>query len=110
MRVLLETGGVAGRAVALHLHARGAADGSGVSRGYAVWVAGIGTGQEALRQQILLALRVDDTSCKSHAGVKVPNVAVLVVIAGMQFITHAVGKGQAVADAPLVLRKEMVVI
>ncbi len=46
---------------------------------YTVRVAGVGAGEEALREQILFALGIDDAAGKSHAGIEVADVAILVV-------------------------------
>ena len=86
MRNLLEPGRIVGVAVALHFHARCPIDDCRVRVRHTIGIAGIGAGEETLRQQLLLALGVDDACRKRNAGVKVADVPILVVVARVEFI------------------------
>ena len=57
-----------------------------------------------------LALRIDHAAGQGNAGIEVADVAVLVVVAGMQLVADAIGERQPRAEPPLILAEEMVVL
>ena len=78
--------------------------------GHSVWIARIGAGQKALREKVLLALRINHSSRFGHGRIKVADIAVLVEIAWVQLIPQTIRQGQLGTHMPLVLPVEVIVV
>jgi hypothetical protein len=90
--ILLQARRIAGLTVCEHRHAGSTVDDCRISVVHAVWIACVLTGKERLSEQALLAIRINRPPGERQAGVEVANIAMHILLAGVEFVVQAVAE------------------